>query len=127
MPSQRLFKLTTPHDWGASLDVLSGRFLSSDDPPFGLSWEELMEDLVFVSSESLGRGIDLGWYPDRSPDGQFVIQLVDLADLTGTYAKPIREFRTRSAWEAKRQMETLMRDLHCTNVEPDAPGNSRHA
>jgi hypothetical protein len=79
-----------------------------------------MEDMVFVSSESQGRGIDLGWYPDRSPEGQFVIQVVELSDLAGTYAKAIREFKTRSVWEAKRQVEALMHDLLSRNAEPCA-------
>ena len=82
-----------------------------------------MEDLVYVSSESRRRGIDVGWYPDRAPEGQFVIQLLDLADLVTSYAKPIREFRTRSVWEAKRQIEEFMRDIQDTNAEPSAAPN----
>jgi len=63
MSSPRLFSLKCPDGWAASTDFLSGKYLT-DDLPFGLLWEEPGEDLIFVSGDSSGFGIDLGWYPD---------------------------------------------------------------
>ena len=110
MSAPRLFSLKCPDGWLASLDGLSGKHLT-DDPPFGLSWEELGEDVIFVSSDSCGCGIDLGWYPDQSTSGEFVLELVDLKRLGKSYANPIRQFHTRSAWEAKLTLEKWMAEL----------------
>ena len=95
MSYPRLFSLKCPDGWTASTDFLSGKYLT-DDPPFGLLWEELGEDLIFVSDDNSGFGIDLGWYPDDSPSGEFVLEVVELKRLAETYANPIREFHTRS-------------------------------
>ena len=85
-----------------------------------------MEDMVFVASARSRLGIDLGWYPDRSPHGQFRLEVVDLADidrLVSTYAKPIREFTTRSVWAANRKMEDWMEEFQSKPAEPGASPN----
>jgi hypothetical protein len=123
MPSHRLFKLSTPQEWETSKDSLSGRFLASEEPPFGLSWEDLTEDMIFVASSCCSVGIDLGWYPDYSPEGQFRIEMVDLNHLAESYARPLREFTTRSAWAAKQKIEDWMKELQSTQAEPGAPPN----
>ena len=121
MPGHRIFKLSTPQGWEASKDSLSGRFLASEEPPFGLSWEDLTEEMIFVASSRCSLGIDLGWYPDYSPEGQFRIEVVDLNNCAETYAHPLREFATRSVWAAKQKMEDWMEELPRIYAEPDAP------
>jgi hypothetical protein len=81
MPSHRLFKLNSPQGWNTTKDHLSGRLLTSDEPPFGLSWKDLNEEMIFVASSRCSLGIDLGWYPDYSPEGQIRIEVVDLDNL----------------------------------------------
>ena len=120
MPSHRLFKLNSPPGWNTTKDHLSGRLLASDEPPFGLSWEDLTEEIIFVASSRCSLGIDLGWYPDYSPEGQFRIEVVDLDNLAATYAKPLREFATRSVWAAKQQMEEWMAELHALQDQSKA-------
>ena len=78
MPSQRLFELNIPQGWNVTKDHRSGRILASEEPPFGLSWEDLNEEMIFVTSSRCSLAIDLGWYPDYAPDGQFCIEVVDL-------------------------------------------------
>ena len=121
MPSQPLFKLNIPLGWNTSKDHLSGRVLASEEPPFGLSWEDLNEDMIFVTSSRCSLAIDLGWYPDYSPEGQFRIEVVDSDNLAATYAKPLRAFATRSVWVAKLKMEDWMEELHANQAGPGAP------
>ena len=121
MPSHRLFKLNSPQGWTTTKDHLSGRLLASDEPPFGLSWKDLNEEMIFVASSRCSLGIDLGWYPDYSPEGQFRIEVVDLSNCAATYAKPVREFATRSVWAAKQKLEEWMAELHALQVEAGAP------
>jgi hypothetical protein len=121
MPSQRLYKLDIPRGWNTSKDHLSGRVLASEEPPFGLSWEDLNEEMIFVTSSRCFLAIDLGWYPDYLPEGQFRIEVVDLDDLAATYARPLREFATRSVWVAKQKMEEWMGELHANQAGPAVP------
>ena len=123
MPNHRLFELNRPPGWLTSKDHLSGRLLASEDPPFGLSWWDLNEEMIFVSSSRCSLGIDLGWYPDYSPEGQFRIEVVDFDNLAATYAKPLREFATRSVWAAKQKMEEWMEELHAIQAKPNAAPN----
>jgi hypothetical protein len=124
MPSQRLFKLNIPQGWNTSKDHLSGRVLASEEPPFGLSWGDLNEEMIFVTSSRCSLAIDLGWYPDYPPDGQFRIEVVDTDDLVATYAKPLREFATRSVWAAKQKIEEWMEELHAIQAERNAAPNA---
>lgn len=121
MPSQRLFKLNISQGWNTSKDHLSGRLLASEEPPFGLSWEDLNEEMIFVTSSRCSLAIDLGWYPDYSPEGQFRIEVVDSDNLAATYAKPLRTFATRSVWAAKLKMEEWMEEFHANRAGPGAP------
>ena len=116
-PGQRLFLLDHPQGWNFAHDHLSERLLSSDAPPFGLSWDALSEEMIFVTSARSSLAIDLGWYPDHSPEGQFRVEVVDLDNCAATYAKPLREFATRSVWAAKQKMENWMQELHASPTE----------
>jgi hypothetical protein len=121
MPSKRLFKLNIHQGWNASKDHLSGQLLAAEEPPFGLGWEELTEEMIFVASSRCSLGIDLVWYPDYSPEGQFRVEVVDLNHCAATYAKPLREFTTRSVWAAKQKLEDWMEELHAIQAEAGAP------
>ncbi len=123
MSYPRPFSLKCPDGWAASLDCLSGKQLT-DDPPFGLLWEELGEDLIFVSDDSSGFGIDLGWYPDQSPSGELILEVVELKRLAETYANPIRQLHTRSVWEAKQTLEEWMAELQHQSAEQSLRGDS---
>jgi hypothetical protein len=121
MPSQQLFKLNIPQGWNTSKDHLSGRVLASEEPPFGLSWEDLNEEMIFATSSGCSLAIDLGWHPDYSPEGQFRIEVVDFDNLAATYAKPLLAFATRSVWAAKQKMEEWMEELHANRTGPGVP------
>ena len=125
MPTHRLFKLNIAQGWNTSHDHLSGRWLLAETPPFGLSWGDLNEEMIFVASTRCSLAIDLGWYPDHSPEGQFRIEVIDLDNCAATYAKPLREFATRSVWAAKQKLEDWMEELHASQTASNAPPNSR--
>ncbi|MCX6930305.1 MAG: hypothetical protein NT154_44920 [Verrucomicrobia bacterium] len=83
--------------------------------------------MIFVTSSRCALAIDLGWYPDYAPDGQFRIEVVDLDNLTATYAEPLREFATRSVWASKQKVEEWMEELHSIQADRDAAPNAGSA
>ena len=73
--------------------------LGDDEPPFGASYDDLIEDFIVVHSDSLAIGIELDWFPERSPLGEFRLSAIDFSDprrLVENYVTPIRTFTTRS-------------------------------
>ena len=73
--------------------------LGDDQPPFGASYDDLVEDFIVVHSDSLEIGIEVDWFPERSPLGEFTLSAIDFSDpgrLAESYATPIRTFTTRS-------------------------------
>lgn len=63
------------------------------------------EDILYIRSDVNRRkteiALDLGWYPDSDPDGQFVIQAI----LNGDWNKPLLKFCSRNKDEIVRTLE----------------------
>ena len=61
------------------------------------------EDILYMckQTEKQELALDLGWYPDGDPDGQFVLQAI----LNGDWNKPLLEFCSRSKDEIVRMLE----------------------
>jgi hypothetical protein len=81
--------------------------LVDDEPPFGVSSEDLLEDFIILHSDSLQIALEMDWFPERSLSGQFTLNAIDFSDperLTDSYAKPIRTFTTRSLRGALEEM-----------------------
>ena len=66
------------------------------EDPIDAERDSLREDLIQITLEN-GAIVDVGWYPDGSPDGEFTIVLV----LDYDWEAPLRTARCRT-----------LRDLH---------------
>ena len=74
-------------------------YLDEDEPPFGASYDDLLEDFVIVYSDNLQLRLEVDWRPERSPTGQFFLSAIDFSvpeRLADSYAHPRRTFTTRS-------------------------------
>ena len=61
------------------------------------------EDILYMrkQTEKQELALDLGWYPDGDPDGQFVLQAI----LNGDWNKPLLKFCSRSKDEIVQTLE----------------------
>jgi hypothetical protein len=85
--------------------------LGDDEPPFGVSYEDLLEDFISVHSDPLELGLEVDWLPERSPSGQFVLSAIDFSAperLAESYAHPRRTFTTRSLHRVVDEMRAWM-------------------
>jgi hypothetical protein len=95
--------------------------LGEDQPPFGSSYDDLLEDFIVVHSDGLEIGLEMDWLPERSPSGQFTLCAIDFSDparLADSYAKPIRTFTTRSLRRGVEELCAWMREF--SNYEKTA-------
>lgn len=86
-----------PSDWRLVESKVAR--LADDQPPFGASYNDLLEDFITVHSDRLQLGLEVDWLPERSPSGQFILSAIDFSAperLTEMYAHPRRTFTTRS-------------------------------
>jgi hypothetical protein len=85
--------------------------LGDDEPPFGLSYDDLLEDFITVYSDTLELGLEVDWLPERSPSGQFILSAIDFSApdrLADSYAHPRRTFTTRSLHRVIAEMRAWM-------------------
>ena len=85
--------------------------LGDDEPPFGASYDDLLEDFITVHSDRLELGLEVDWLPERSPTGQFILSAIDFSvpeRLADSYAHPRRSFRTRSLHRVIDEMRAWM-------------------
>jgi hypothetical protein len=61
--------------------------LGEADPHWGL----LMEDLLQLKHPSTDLTLDVGWYPDGSPNGEFILMVI----IEGDWQRPLLRFATR--------------------------------
>ena len=61
------------------------------------------EDILYMckQTEKQELALDLGWYPDGDPDGQFMLQAI----LNGDWNEPLLEFCSRNKDEIVRTLE----------------------
>src|SRR6185436_15707960 len=98
-----------PLDWRV-VELKVAR-LGDDQPPFGLSYDDLLEDFITVHSDRLQLGLEVDWLPERSPSGQFVLSAIDFSEperLAESYAHPRRTFTTRSLHRVVDEMRAWM-------------------
>jgi hypothetical protein len=93
--------------------------LHSDEPPFGASYDDLLEDFITVHSDQLQLGLEVDWLPERSPTGQFILSAIDFSApkrLADSYAHPHRTFTTRSLRRVVDEMRVWMEEFAHDNV-----------
>lgn len=106
-----LHPLRLPASWVArwnELRELDPGALHSEDP----DWELLTEDLLHLEHTPTGLVMDVGWYPEASPQGTFKLEVIRGSD----WDQPLTTFRTRSLRELSERVEQLA--LECPDSEP---------
>jgi hypothetical protein len=68
-------------------------------------WSLLKEDLLQLKKHGDDLLLDVGWYPDQNPTGEYGI----MAIVEGDWDHPIAEFATRSLGELVTTLETMLR------------------
>jgi hypothetical protein len=88
--------------------------IGDDQPPFGVSYDDLLEDFIVVHSDDLDISLEIDWLPERSPSGQFTLTAIDFSmpdRLADSYAKPLRTFTTRSLRQVIEEMRRWMSEF----------------
>jgi hypothetical protein len=109
------FLADLPLDWRIVEAKVSG--VTADEPPFGLSYNDLLEDFIVVHSDRLQLSLEIDWLPERSPSGQFILSAIDFSAperLTDSYAHPRRTFTTHSLRCAIEQLRAWMEEFGST-------------
>lgn len=73
-------------------------------PPGTDDWELLGEDLLQLRHDRHGLVVDVGWSPEASPRGRFVLTLIRGED----WANPLAHHATRSRAELVAHLEQLL-------------------
>jgi hypothetical protein len=103
------FLTELPLDWRIVMAKVSR--IVTDEPPFGISYDDLLEDFIVVHSDRLQLSLEIDWLPERSPSGQFILSAIDFSSpdrLADSYARPRRTFTTRSLRSAIEQLRAWM-------------------
>ena len=101
----KLQPLRIPAGW----EVVFNKFLEidvEDWPEDNENWLDFTEDITYLRRKSRKYiiGIDLGWYPDTSPQGAFHVKVI----LDDNWEKPVMEYTTRERKEVVKKIEDLL-------------------
>ncbi|WFD11932.1 hypothetical protein [Tepidibacter hydrothermalis] len=99
--------------------------VSKDSKSFIENWSYFTEDILQITKMELKNGhwyipdenyilIDLGWYPDSSSDGEYVLLLVKVDEEHNW--KELKEKRSRDSFEIKETLETWMQQISTKNI-----------
>ena len=78
------------------------------DPNDTLLWLDFTQDILQIQHKHESIIIDLGWYPDMDPKGNFRLVLIKNLD----WQNPIETFETRSAEEVKNKIEYFLETVY---------------
>jgi hypothetical protein len=67
-------------------------------------WVLMTQDLMQLDQSALDLLIDLGWYPDERPEGQFKLTVI----LGGDWERPLSSFTTRTVATLVDHLEALL-------------------
>jgi HEAT repeats len=114
LPLPPLRNVDIPAGWlllSNELREVNPQILAANDP----DWELLTEDLLQVTQPTTGLTLDLGWFPEASPNGQFRLVVI-----RGTeWAAPLVEFRTQSVDDVTARLNEIL--ANPPTVEPLPP------
>jgi len=67
-------------------------------------WVLLSQDLLLLEHPASAFMIDVGWYPDESPSGEFALSVI----LDEDWQRPLHHFTTRSLGRLVLELETIL-------------------
>ena len=104
-----LQKLRIPHGW----KMMWNDFSETDPSTLeknSREWLLFSEDILYIERAKTGLNnedlaLDLGWYPEADPDGEFCLYVIK----DNNWAEPKETFRSRSVSEISDKIEDLLR------------------
>ena len=102
-------KLSIPCGW----KVMWNQFLETDPDTLekdSREWLLFSEDILYIKRIKTtihkdDLALDLGWYPEADPDGEFCLYVIK----NDNWAEPEEAFRSRSVSEISDKIEDLLR------------------
>lgn len=114
----KLQPLRIPSGW----EIVFNKFLEIDVEDCLVddeNWLDFTEDITYIKrkNKKYDVGIDLGWYPDADPQGEFHVKVI----LNEKWENPIIEYITRERGKVVETIEDLLlRYSSDYNIEIDA-------
>ncbi|MMZ62221.1 hypothetical protein D1872_244180 [compost metagenome] len=109
--SLQLVDLQIPEDWQVKwnhfYDVPPASFVDDSFP----HRYELVEDIFYFKSEVRKRSLDLGWYPEMSPTGEYALYLLRIGQDGEDWAQPIIEYRTKDITQVIRKIQEIFEQV----------------
>ena len=109
-----LARLRIPTGWTVKWNTLSEPADGSVIPPC----DDLTEDLLLLENPERGVVIDLGWLPEFSPEGRFVLTAIKhRADGEEAWERPLRVIECDSYTTIRSRIEEWLEDPSLTVVK----------
>ena len=106
----QLQSLKMPGGW----EIVINKFLDVDVTEYDaddLIWIDFTQDILYIKRNTTKKeerfGLDLGWYPDNDPEGEFCLNVIKDDD----FINPIETFLSRNKDEIVKKIEEYLVEL----------------
>ena len=106
----QLQSLKIPGGW----EMVINKFLDVDVTEYDaddLIWIDFTQDILYIKRNTTKKeerfGLDLGWYPDNDPEGEFCLNVIKDDD----FINPIETFSSRNKDEIVKKIEEYLVEL----------------
>ena len=106
----QLQSLKIPGGW----EMVINKFLDVDVTEYDaddLIWIDFTQDILYIKRNTTKKeerfGLDLGWYPDNDPEGEFCLNVIKDDD----FINPIETFLSRNKDEIVKKIEEYLVEL----------------
>ncbi|MFC4777155.1 hypothetical protein ACFO9Q_10215 [Paenibacillus sp. GCM10023252] len=97
--------------WNTFFEINPDEFINKD---FEYKWE-FNEDIFQFVHESQRKILDLGWYPETDPKGQFHLKLImqcdNEDDQSNAWQDPLISYKTRNYYELILKIEEILNEV----------------
>ncbi|MBH8601198.1 hypothetical protein [Thermoactinomyces sp. CICC 23799] len=106
LPEAKIQALRIPKGWTVkhnNLREINPKTLKQDDD----KWFYFTQDLLQLEHQEKSILLDLGWYPDVTPEGEFQVQIIQ----NGNWEQPIRQFTSNDLHEIVKSIEDVLNQI----------------
>ncbi|WNS44693.1 hypothetical protein [Paenibacillus sp. MMS20-IR301] len=108
----QLVPLRIPTGWTVKWNIFTEVSTEDFTDEEHVHWMEYSEDLLLLVNNNNNKILDLGWYPEGKPQGQYTLLLIDQYDdieqQTAAWDTPLVKFKTRDIDEVKLKIEKVL-------------------
>ncbi|QDH21688.1 hypothetical protein [Saccharibacillus brassicae] len=104
VPKVKLLPLRIPSGWEVSYNSLTEMDPSQQKTDDENVWFNFTEDLLQVKHTKFGILLDVGWYPERDPDGYYGLELIKNYD----WSNPLVSVDTKDIQDLAERIESLL-------------------